>query len=213
MNTLAKKLLAEFIGVTVFLTAITGAILSGSGLPTVALATALGLMILLTAGVSGGHLNPAVSLFFFARKQLSATDLLGYIGAQVAGAFAGTALGSTIWQKSISAPALDNGASIAVILSELLATAGLVWIIGTLADSNRGNIIPVAVGLWVAAAAIFTSTGAQANPAVSFGLLFFPLGGHPLGTQAVLVLAQLAGALVAVVLLNTFGAKAKGSKK
>ena len=213
MNTFAKKLLAEFIGVTVFLTAITGALLSGSGLPTVALATALGLMILLTAGVSGGHLNPAVSLFFFARKQLSAGDLLGYIAAQLAGGFVGTLIGSTLWQKSIMAPSLDNGAGLSAILSELLATAGLVWIIGTLADSNRGNIIPAAVGLWVAAAAIFTSTGAQANPAVSFGLLFYPLGGHPLGTQAVLVLAQLAGALVAVVLLNTFGSKAKAAKK
>ena len=207
MNNLVNKMLAEFIGVTVFVTSIYGAVISGSGIATIALAGALALMILMTAGISGGHLNPAVSLYFFARKEIDAQHLLSYIVAQLAGGFVGAVLGSTIWQKSIQAPSMDNGNSPATLVSEFLATAVLVWLVGTLAKTNRGALIPAAVGLWVAAAAAFTPTGAQANPAVSFGLLFFPGGGHPVGTQAGLVLVQLAGALVALVLINFFDQK------
>jgi glycerol uptake facilitator-like aquaporin len=207
MNNLVNKMLAEFVGVTLFVTAIYGAVISGSGIFSIALATTLGLMILMTAGISGGHLNPAVSLYFFARKEIDAQHLLSYIVAQLAGGFVGAVLGSTIWQKTIQAPSMDNGNSAATLVSEFLATAVLVWLVGTLAKTNRGALIPAAVGLWVAAAAAFTPTGAQANPAVSFGLLFFPGGGHPVGTQAGLVLVQLAGALVALVLINFFDQK------
>jgi glycerol uptake facilitator-like aquaporin len=207
MNNLVNKMLAEFVGATLFVTAIYGAVISGSGIFSIALATTLGLMILMTAGISGGHLNPAVSLYFFARKEIDAQHLLSYIVAQLAGGFVGAVLGSTIWQKTIQAPSMDNGNSAATLVSEFLATAVLVWLVGTLAKTNRGALIPAAVGLWVAAAAAFTPTGAQANPAVSFGLLFFPGGGHPVGTQAGLVLVQLAGALVALVLINFFDQK------
>jgi glycerol uptake facilitator-like aquaporin len=207
MNNLVKKMAAEFLGVTVFVTAIFASVESGTLIKTIALAGALALMILMTAGISGGHLNPAVSLYFFARKAIDAQHLLAYIVAQLAGGFVGAVIGSTLWQKSIQAPSMQNGAAGAEILGELISTVVLVWIVGTLAKTNRGAIIPVAVGLWVAAAAAFTLTGAQANPAVSFGLLFYPDGGHTLGTQAVLVLAQLAGALIAVVLINFFDEK------
>jgi len=207
MNTLAKKMLAEFIGVTVFVTSIYAAVISGSGIFTIALATSLGLMILLTAGISGGHLNPAVSLYFFARKAIDAPHLLAYIVAQLAGGFVGAVLGSTMWGKMIQAPTMDNGNNVATLFAEFFSTVGLVWLVGALAKSNRGALIPAAVGLWVAAAAAFTPTGAQANPAVSFGLLFFPGGGHPLGTQGGLILVQLAGAMVALVLINIFEEK------
>ena len=207
MNNLVKKMVAEFVGVTMFVTAIYGAVIAGTGIATIALATTLGLMILMTASISGGHLNPAVSLYFFARKAIDAKHLLGYIVAQLAGGFVGAVIGSALWQKTVQAPAMDNGNSVATLLAEFVATVVLVWLVGTLAKTNRGALIPAAVGLWVAAAAAFTPTGAQANPAVSFGLLFFPGGGHPLGTQAGLVLVQLAGALVALVLINFFDEK------
>lgn len=208
MNALLKKVVAEFLGVMFFVTSITAATTSGVALPQLSLAITLGLMILLTAGVSGGHLNPVVSLYFLARRALTPSDFVAYVVAQLLGGVAGAWLGSLLWGKGIMMPASDNGATAAHVTAELLATAGLVWLVGTLAKTNRGAIIPVAVGAWVLAAAIFTPTGAQANPAVSIGLLFHPLGGHPLGTQMVLILAQLAGALVAVVLVNLLDEKA-----
>ena len=208
MNTMMKRAVAEFLGVTFFVTAITAATTSGVALPQLSLSITLGLMILLTAGISGGHLNPAVSLYFLARKAIGTTDFVAYVVAQLLGGVAGAVLGSILWGKMAMMPAADNGATPASVTAELLATAGLVWLVGTLARTNRGAIIPVVVGAWVLSAAMFTPTGAQANPAVSLGLLFHPLGGHPVGTQLVLILAQLAGALVAVVLVNFFDEKA-----
>ena len=56
MLNLARKGVAEFLGVTLFVTAIIGT--SGAELARLALATTLALGILLTASISGGHLNP-----------------------------------------------------------------------------------------------------------------------------------------------------------
>jgi len=214
MNNLSKQMLAEFLGVATFVTSIIGAITSGQPLPQAALATTLGLMILLTAGISGGHLNPAVSLYFFARKQIDINTFGAYLVAQLLGGVAGSLLGSWLWQKVALLPTTDNGATPVLVVSELIATLVLVRIVASLANSGRGALIPAAVGLWVFAAATYTPTGAQANPAVAVGLLFSWAGGHPLGTQLVLILAQLAGALFAVVLGNIFDAPvAKGKKK
>jgi glycerol uptake facilitator-like aquaporin len=86
-----------------------------------------------------------------------------------------------------------------------------VFLIGYLAANKLGNIIPVAVGLWVFAAASFTQTGAQANPAVTFGLMYHGQGSV---TSAWLILAQLAGAAIAMVFLIVFAAKtSKPAKK
>ncbi|MEN9288202.1 MAG: hypothetical protein RLZ88_872, partial [Actinomycetota bacterium] len=76
-----------------------------------------------------------------------------------------------------------------------------VWIVGSLAASDKGNLIPWAVGLWVSAAAAFTATGAQANPAVTFGLLF---NGKGLAETGWLVVAQLVGTAIAVLLMMAF---------
>ena len=87
INPLARKAFAEFLGVAFFLTAIMGATSNpGTALAVPALATVLGLVILMTASISGGHLNPAVSIYFYSRKQLSLTELFAYVGAQLVGA-------------------------------------------------------------------------------------------------------------------------------
>ena len=94
--------------------------------------------------------------------------------------------------------------SSAAIVGELIATAVLVWIVGSLAAADKGNLIPWAVGLWISAAAAFTATGAQANPAVSFGLLF---NGGNLQTTGTLVIAQLGGVVLAILGMMFFGKK------
>ena len=210
MNALLKKSLAEFVGVTVFLTAITAA--GNEFLKPFTVALALGLMILLTGGVSGGHLNPAVTLFFFARKEITLGTALAYVAAQLAGGFAGATLGAVLTgtvNKSFIVGA--GSASTAMFAGELVATAGLVWIIGTLVQNKLGNLIPVAVPAWVLTAATFTLTGAQANPAVSFGLMV--QGSLPTTSGGPLVLAQVTGVVLAVLLLLVFAPKAKKTTK
>lgn len=204
MNATLKKVIAEFIGTFTFLLAIAGASTSGSPLKQISLALTLGLMILTLGGISGGHFNPAVSIYFFAKKELSFGQLVAYVVAQLTGAFFGVAAGLGLWQKTISPLVDGNQVETSVFMGEVAATAGLVFIIGTLVNNKQANLIWVAVASWVFAAGTFTVTGAMANPAVAFGLMF---NGISTGSIASIVIAQLVGLLVAVVLLAITGAK------
>ena len=214
MNATLKKSIAEFVGVAVFLTAIISSTQIASrdgGFANLALGATLGLMILLTAGTSGGHLNPAVSLYFYAKKAISLNTLLSYIIAQLLGAAAGVYLG-----KLLSGGTFGQGsvapATTAAFVAEAFATAVLVWLVGYLAANNHGDKIPFAVGAWVVAASLFTSTGAQANPAVTFGLLFT---GADLNYVGTIVVAELVGLVVALLGLAfvTSAPVAKATKK
>ena len=212
MNATLKKVIAEFIGTFTFLLAIAGASSSGSPLKQISLALTLGLMILTLGGISGGHFNPAVSIYFFAKKELSFGQLVAYIAAQLTGAFFGVAAGLGLWQKTISPIVDGNQVDASVFLGEVAATAGLVFIIATLVNNKQANLIWIAVATWVFAAGTFTITGAMANPAVAFGLMF---NGISTGSIASIVVAQLAGLVVAILLLLITGAatKKKAPKK
>lgn len=210
MNALLKKSLAEFIGVALALTAITAA--GNEFLKPVTVAVAYGLAIFLTIGVSGAHLNPAVTLFFYARKEITLGTGLAYVAAQLGGAFAGASLGALLTGTVNKSFIMGTGsASTAMFAGEIVATAGLVWIIGTLVQNKLVNLIPVAVAAWVLTAATFTATGAQANPAVSFGLVI--QGSLPTSYAGPLVLAQVVGVVVAVLLLIAFSPKTKKTTK
>ncbi|MFM5905173.1 MAG: aquaporin [Micrococcales bacterium] len=220
MSALARKLFAEFLGVAVFVTAIVGVNtpMMGSALAGLAAATTLGLMILATASFSGGHLNPAVSLYFFARKQLSVTDFVAYVAAQLLGGLTGAYLGGAIWGFP-GGPNISQATPAGSFASEILATAILVTLVGHLAQSKQGQLIPVAVTAWVFAAGTFTSSGAFANPAVTLGRVFASHAGISPSGAGSYVLAQVIGCLVAVILVGYVfnpavgGKKGKGAKK
>jgi glycerol uptake facilitator-like aquaporin len=210
MNALLKKSLAEFVGVTVFLTSIIGA--TGI-LRTIAFALTIGLMILLLRPISGAHLNPATSLYFLSKRQITTGTFLAYVGAQLAGALAGVALGEAISGGNIggfSGPASNLPS--AYFIGEVLATAGMIFLIGTLLNNKQDAWLPFAVTAWVIAAATFTKTGAQANPAVTFGLMF---NGMPANQGVALMVAEVTGVLVAVILLMIFSSAKKkpGNRK
>jgi aquaporin Z len=192
---------------TIFLTAIIGSVTGGNGMKTAALATALGLAVLVTGPISGGHLNPAVSIYFYSRKEISLKDLLGYVVAQILGGLFGAWIGLSIWGKT--ATVVEGNASAGAILGELFVTGGLVWLIGRLASTKNGHLIPGAVGLWIFAAATFTPTGGQANPAVTIALILAGQGG---AAAAQLVLAELAGMLIASVFITIFADKVAAKK-
>lgn len=198
MNSTLKKAAAEFLGVALFLTSIIAATQIESrdgGFANVALAGTLAVAILLTASTSGGHLNPAVSFYFFAKKAISGLDLATYVAAQLAGAAVGVQLGALL-TGAMFTPS-SQAASVSDIVGELIAATVLIWLIGHLAATEQANKIPVAVGVWVLAASLFTPSGAQANPAVSFGLLF---AGKSVTYVGAVVVAQIAAALLALVL-------------
>jgi glycerol uptake facilitator-like aquaporin len=213
MPALLRKALAEFIGTGVFLTAIVGvnAVMSPTVLATAVLATALGLMVLLTSTTSGGHLNPAVTFFFAARREISWSDAAAYIVAQILGGLTGSWLGGALHGFNYFTPN-NKGLGTGEFLSEVVATAGLVWLIGNLAARERGNIIPLVVGLWVFSAANFTSSGASANPAVTIGRMFTPIAGVGVSEGLYWIVAEVLGVLIAIVALN-FVTPLPGKKK
>lgn len=196
MNGLVKKALAEFFGVTIFLTAIISATQRLElGFANVAFAATLGLMILLTGSTSGAHLNPAVSLYFLAKKALTFVEFVVYVVAQLAGAAAGVVLGNAL--AGTTHPAVSGSGNLAAdFIGEVFATTVLIWLVGYLAANDMGSKIPVAVGIWVMAASMYTVTGAQANPAVAFGLLTTGADVSWIGTM---ILAQVVGALFALI--------------
>ena len=79
MQKYLQKYLAEFIGTLVFVSVI---LVTGNPW---AIGAALALVIWVTASISGGHMNPAVSLVMASSGKLAMTDTLPYIIAQISG--------------------------------------------------------------------------------------------------------------------------------
>ena len=84
----------EFLGTFLFLSVIVA-----TGHP-VFISLALLLVILLGAGISGGHYNPAVSLMFWSKGALSNADLAGYWAAQVLAGLAALGVFYVLTHKS-----------------------------------------------------------------------------------------------------------------
>ena len=210
INATLQKLVAEFLGVTLFLIAIVGSVSHVVANPQLALATTLGLAILITGGISGGHLNPAVSLFFYSRKEISLGDFLLYVLAQIGGGLLGAFIGLQLWGLKVPSLQIGEAPKLDWLLGEWVATGGLVFLIGFLIATKRANIIPVAVGLWIFAAATFTKSGGQANPAVTIALL---LTGQDVSLTGWTVVAELVGMLTGIIGLMVFTAKPIKAKK
>ena len=76
-----QKYLAEFVG-TMFL-ALVVLTTSGDALP---VAASLAVAIMVVGKVSGGHLNPALTMMMAVGKKMNKNDVMPYVLAQVAGA-------------------------------------------------------------------------------------------------------------------------------
>jgi glycerol uptake facilitator-like aquaporin len=180
---LARRLLAEFLG-----SALLAAVVIGSGIAAqqlspndvglelfeAAAATAAGLfaIILMFGAVSGGHFNPVVSFVDAAFGGISRRDALAYLPAQVAGCIAGAVLANGMFARAAISISTHHRASPAHLLSEIVATSGLILLIFALARTRRATVTPAAVGAYIGAAYFFTSSTSFANPAITVGRMF-----------------------------------------
>lgn len=213
INATLQKLIVEFLGATLFLIALSASISHSLVVPELAIAATLGLALLITSGISGGHLNPVVSLYFYSRKSLSLSDFLLYVAAQIGGALFGTFIGMQLWSKAVRTLQMGSAPDLSVLLGEWVATGGLVFLFGFLVATKRANLIPFTVAAWVFSAASFTQSGAQANPAVTLALI---LNGQGVTTSGWIIIAQLVGLLSGILGVMVFTAKpvkAKSAKK
>jgi glycerol uptake facilitator-like aquaporin len=177
-----RKVISEFIGTALLAAVVVGSGIMGENLSSdigiqllinaAATGAALWLLISLFAPISGAHFNPVVSAISCFRRELSIKTTALFILAQIAGAIAGTSLANILFQH----PAIDissksrDGANL--LISEVLATAGLVFVIYQLSTINQGKKVAVGVAAWIFAAYFFTSSTSFANPAIAIGRTF-----------------------------------------
>src|SRR6202034_3855117 len=93
--------------------------------------------------------------------------------------------------------------STAHLLSEIVATLGLILVIFALARSGRSRSTPAAVGTYIGAAYFFTSSTSFANPAITVGRMFSnTFAGIAPSSVPTFLVAQMIGGVVAFVLLR-----------
>jgi glycerol uptake facilitator-like aquaporin len=190
MNTVAtwRRLLAEFVGTGLLVTAVVGSGVMATTLSpgdvglqllenSVATAFALTALILTFGPVSGAHFNPVVSAadWFLGRRTgtgLTARQLGGYAIVQTLGAIAGSVLANLMFDLAAVDFSSKDRAAGHLWLGEVVATAGLILLIFALARSGRSAVAPAAVGAYIGAAYWFTSSTSFANPAVTIGRAF-----------------------------------------
>ena len=147
---------------------------SGVGLTLNAISVVAMLWILITTlgPISGAHFNPVVSLVMLYRKAISTTDAVFYIILQILGAILGATLANLMFEKTLFAISEVYRTGYGQVTGEIVATAGLVFLIILLINSDRSKKIPTAVVAWIGSAFFFTSSTALANPAVTIGRIF-----------------------------------------
>lgn len=224
VNSETHKLTAEFIG-TMFLvligcgTAIAAPTLGGLGIA-LAFGLTLAMAHYISAPISGGHLNPAISFTLWLAKKMSLREFLFYVIAQVLGAtigismlyfvFSGKADFNHLFFSNGFAEASPNGFNlIGCGMIEALLTGffilGFLSISGTKGSCASTSLI---IGLTFAVAYFLAApfTNASLNPARSFGPAVFE-GGLAIQQIWFFFVMPMAGSLIASSLHKLLGYK------
>ncbi len=182
-------------------------------------ATVLGLtvLILMLGPVSGAHFNPVVSLadWILGRRRgtgLSLPEVGAYVAAQTVGAISGSVIANAMFEVTHAISVKDR-ATPGHLLGEVVATAGLILLIFSLAATSRGALAAPAVGAYIGAAYWFTSSTSFANPAVTVGRMFSDtFAGIAPASAPGFIIAQLVGAGAGLgLLLILFPAAARAA--
>jgi glycerol uptake facilitator-like aquaporin len=210
MAQLARRLAAEALGTAFLLAAVVGSGIMAERLAggnaalallcnTIPTGAILVVLILIFGPLSGAHFNPAVSLAFALRRELTLGSAGVYIVAQLAGAIAGVWAAHLmfelpLWQVSTT---VRSGAG--QWLAEFIAAFGLLLtIFGCIVNAPAAT--SYAVGLYIASAYWFTASTSFANPAVTIARsLSDTFAGIAPGGVLAFIAAQLTGAAAAVV--------------
>ncbi len=182
-----KALIAEFIGTFTLIFVGVGSIASSSmagaqsGLVGIALAhgLALAVMISATAAVSGGHLNPAVTIGLLAAKKINVTTAVQYVIAQCIGAIVAAALikgcipADVLNAVNLGVPALGpNVTPMMGVVTEAILTFFLVFVVyGTAVSKHAPKMGGLFIGLALTMGILMGGpiTGAALNPARHLG--------------------------------------------
>lgn len=172
--------------------------LLGNTIPTGAI---LVVLITMLGPISGAHFNPAVTLGFTLRREISIGEAVSYVSAQILGGIGGTLAAHLMFEQALWQTSTTVRTGGAQWIAEGIATFGLMAAI--LAGLRfRAQAVPWLVGLYITAAYWFTASTSFANPAVAIARSLTDTfsGIRPVDLPG-FVIAECAGAACAVVLL------------
>ena len=174
-----RRLFAEWLGTLCLLAVVVGSgimadRLSGGNTAIALLGNSIStgaiLVVLITifGPISGGHFNPAVTLAFAIRNEISPRESVQYVVAQLIGGIMGVIIAHAMFDIPLIDPSTIARTGIPQWIGEFVATFGLIaTILGCL--KTRPEALPYAVGLFIIAGYWFTSSTSFANPAVTVG--------------------------------------------
>jgi glycerol uptake facilitator-like aquaporin len=209
-----RAVAAEFLGALLLTAAVVGSGIMGERLAGGNLAVALlantgatvailATLIALFAPVSGAHFNPVVTLVAWQRGDTRAAQSIAFIAAQFAGCCAGAVLANAMFELPLVLASTHVRTGSAQWLSEVVATAGLIFVAFS---SPSPNAAAWRVSAWIGAAYWFTASTSFANPAITIGrsLTDSFAGIRPADAPGFIV-AQLVGAVIGATLLRLLG--------
>jgi len=209
---LPRRLAAEALGTALLVATVVGSgimaesltkdvalALLGNTLPTGAI---LVVLITILGPISGAHFNPAVSLIFALKRDLTPRDALLYMTAQIAGGIVGTMMAHAMFALPLLDVSLKVRTGGAQWLAEGVAAFGLVATILAGLRFER-PAVPWLVGLYITAAYWFTSSTSFANPAVAIARsMTNTFSGIRPADLPGFIAAELCGAVAALMLMG-----------
>jgi glycerol uptake facilitator-like aquaporin len=209
---LPRRLVAEALGTALLVATVVGSgimaetltkdvalALLGNTLPT---GTMLVVLITIFGPISGAHFNPAVTLVFALKRELTPREAGSYVAAQIVGGMIGTVMAHAMFALPLLDASLKMRTGGAQWLAEAVAAFGLVATILAGLRFERASV-PWLVGLYITAAYWFTSSTSFANPAVAIArsLTNTFSGIRPVDLPG-FVIAEFCGALAALAFMN-----------
>ncbi len=170
-------------------------------------------LITLLSDISGAHFNPLVTLVLAYKREMKIAQTIQFIVAQFVGALIGAGLANLIFDLPVFTASTKVRSGGNLFLSEIVATAGLIFIIFAALDQKRDKKIPTLVACWIGAAYFFTSSTSFANPAVTFARGWSDtFAGIAPKSIAPFIAAQLLGAILGLILSQSLSVKSQGKK-
>ncbi|WP_424937043.1 MULTISPECIES: MIP/aquaporin family protein [Bacteria] len=202
MTGIARNALTEAISTFLFVFFIIGIVNSGVALSALAIGFALMVLVYASGHISGGHLNPAVSLGVLLRGRMGVADFGAYVVAQFVGGALAALASSVIWPHAAAAKEIKV---LPAFIVEAVVTLVLVWVVlnvATSKDHPNNSFYGLAIGstVFVGAVAVGGISGGGFNPAVALGLAIS--GQFGWSSLWLYVVAPLVGAAIAALLFR-----------
>lgn len=207
MSNRARRIFAEFLGTGLLVAIVVGSGIMATTLTndvavqllinTLSTVAGLGVLIWVLGPISGAHFNPAVTLVAVTRREMALPEASFYVLVQVLGAIAGATLANIMFSLPAWSASTKQRESAGLWIGEIVATAGLLLVIGAITRTGNGRIGPVVVPAWIGAAYFFTASTSFANPAVTIGRGFSnTFAGIAFASIPLFILFQLVGAAI-----------------